>query len=102
MLLVAALALCMPRGKHNRWGPYRFVPSRGALQLTQSAPVFRWAHPARSRVSAAVGIAPKGMALLVLSTLATSAWGPHHGAHTTVLSFRRALPTLAIRVVACV
>ena len=96
MLLVAALALRMPRGKHNRWGPYRFVASQGALKPTQSAPVFRWAHPARSRVSAAVGIAPKGMALLVLSTLATSAWG----VPTTVLPLRRALPTLAIRVVA--
>ena len=75
MLHVAALALRMPRRKHDRWGPYRFVASRGALQPTQSATVFRCHNP-RSRVSAAVG-----MALLVLSTLATSAWGPHNGPH---------------------
>ena len=73
MLLLAALALRMPRRKHDRWGPYRFVASRGALQPTQSAPVFRCQNP---RFSAAVG-----MALLVLSTLATSAWGPHHPHH---------------------
>ena len=88
MLLVAALALRMPRRKHDRWGPYRFVANRGALQPTQSAPVFRCHNP-RSRVSAAVGIAPTRMALLVLSTLATSAWGPHHGPHHTVPPPRR-------------
>ena len=103
MLLVAALALRVPRRKHDRWGPYRFVANRGALQPTQSAaPVFRCHNP-RSRVSAAVGIAPTGMALLVLSTLATSACGgPHHGPHHTVPPPRRPPHTFAIRVVACV
>ena len=93
MLLLAALALRRPRRKHDRWGPYRFVASRGALQPTQSATVFRCHNP---RFSAAVG-----MALLVLSTLATSAWGPPT-TPTTVHPPRRPPHIRHIRVVACV
>ena len=78
MLLVAALALGVQRGKHRHWDSY-LVANRGMHPTAIQSTTALRRHSRRSRVST-VGIAPMRVALLVLSTLATTVADHQHQA----------------------